>query len=401
MPEKKKIILFIFNQLLSGTTLAGGEVRAFKILQFFNDDQEFTVNIMLPRKAVVNIERNKTYYVGENFIENWLYTKNLQGRFLSIFILYIMRTFESLKHIKNIDADIVYSTGDFFCDTIPAFIIKKIRPKIKWVCCSHHITEAPLGRRQVSFINALVSYLSQRLSFLLIRISGDQVFLSNSLVKQHLIGFGISAAKISVIGNGFDIEKMGILREKYRNIQKENKISFFSRLSSSKGVWDLPEILFEVLKKSPDTKLEIIGGADKDILEKIHERFNKYQCDSKVSVLGFIEDKDEAFKIMMSSKMIIFPTYEEGWGFCLFEAILLKLPVVVYKLPIFNELFDGSILSVAVGDRKKFAEEILFCLDPSNARVVSEAVEKCYDIAKKYDWKDIANSEKQRILSLL
>ncbi len=401
MPENKKTILFIFNQLLDGTRLAGGEVRGFKIFQFFSNDRGFSTDLMLPKKATGKIGTDTKYFVGNNFIENYVYYKNLKLNPIWIFILYFLRTFESLRHIKSIDVDIVYSTGDFFCDTIPAFFIKIFHSKTKWVCCVHHINEAPFGRRQVTFISALVSYVSQRLSFLLIKSLCDQVFSINPIVKKHMQRLGVIASKIFVVGNGLDIKEMDGLREKYVNIRKENKICFFSRLSSSKGVLDLPEILSEVLKKLPDLKLEIIGGSEKSMPDKINVGFEKYQCRNNVKILGFVEDKEEVFKRMLSSRVMIFPTYEEGWGFCLFEAILLKLPVVVYNLPIFDELFRGNLLSVPVGERKQFAEKVLFCLDPSNAEAVSMAVEKCYQVAAKYDWENVFNSEKQRIQLLL
>lgn len=401
MQESKNKILFIFNQILSGTHIAGGEVRGLKIFQFFSGDPGFLVNIMLPKGASFDVVSNKTYFVGENFIEKYFYTKCAQWKPFMIFILYFIRTFESFKHIKGIDADIIYSTGDFFCDTVPAFFIKFFHSNKKWVCCVHHINERPLSRRQVSFINALVSYLSQRLSFLLIRISCDQVFAINTIVKESLAMRGIIASKIYVVGNGLDVRKIDLLREESRNIRKENKICFFSRLSPSKGVLDLPEILFEVLKRYPDYKLEIIGSVEKNVVEKINEGFKKYNCVNNVNILGFMDNKEEAFKRIMLSKVIIFPTYEEGWGLALFEAVLLKIPVIVYKLPIFDELFGENIESANVGNRKAFAEKIMFCLEPSNSLQVSKKVESCYEIAKKYDWSNVFNFEKQRIQLLL
>jgi glycosyltransferase involved in cell wall biosynthesis len=227
------------------------------------------------------------------------------------------------------------------------------------------------------------------------------VFAINTIVKESLAMRGIIASKIYVVGNGLDVRKIDLLREESRNIRKENKICFFSRLSPSKGVLDLPEILFEVLKRYPDYKLEIIGSVEKNVVEKINEGFKKYNCVNNVNILGFMDNKEEAFKRIMLSKVIIFPTYEEGWGLALFEAVLLKIPVIVYKLPIFDELFGENIESANVGNRKAFAEKIMFCLEPSNSLQVSKKVESCYEIAKKYDWSNVFNFEKQRIQLLL
>jgi glycosyltransferase involved in cell wall biosynthesis len=166
-------------------------------------------------------------------------------------------------------------------------------------------------------------------------------------------------------------------------------------------VLDLPEILAEVLKVYPNIKLEIIGDYKDDIKEKIEQEFRKLGFFNNVDILGYMENKKDAFKKILSSKAVIFPSYEEGWGLALFEAILLKMPVVVYRLPIFDELFGEDILSADKGNKKEFAKKIIFCIDPKNNEEVLKSVEKCYEKAKKYDWENVFNNERQRIQLLL
>jgi glycosyltransferase involved in cell wall biosynthesis len=401
MQENKKKILFIFNQLTSGTRFAGGEKRGLKLFQLFSGDPEFVADALLPKTAEVILGGNKGYFVGENRFEKYIYRHELQGKMFVIFVLYFLRTLESLKYIVRVDADVIYSTGDFFCDTLPAFFIKVFHPKIKWVCCVHHINDNPFERKQVWFVNSVVSFVSQRLSFLLLRISGDSIFAINGSVRDYLVNFGIPQKKILVVGNGMTISGMDLLREQNKPEIKENKISMLGRLSTSKGVFDLPEILSPLVKKYPDLRLEIIGSGEADIIDAVKEGFKKHGCLDNVDFLGYINDDDEAHIKLLPAKAVIFPTYEEGWGLVLFETVLLKIPVVAYRLPIFEELFKGNILSAEIGNKAELAEKILFCLDPSNSREISERVEKCYEIARRFDWKDVFNSEKQSIQLLL
>lgn len=401
MSENKKTILFLFNQLLSETQMGGGEVRGLKILELFNKDPEYSVQVMLPKNTIKKINADKIYYVGENFIENFIYAKNLQWNPFMIFILYVIRTLESSKHINKIDSDVVYSTGDFFCDTIPAVSLKLFRRKIKWVCCVHHINESPFIRKKVRLLNSIVSYISQRVSFLMIRFWCDQVFSINGIVKKYLKKYGICDSEIFVVGNGQDTRAMDVLREKNKDIKKENKICFYSRVNPSKGALDLPEILSGVIKKHPNIKIQIIGSIESEMRQKLNKEFTELGFINNVDILGFVENTEEAHEKTLSARTVIFPTYEEGWGLAIFEMLLLKNPVVVYKLPIFEDLFKGNILSAEVGNKDEFIEKILFSLDTANERKVSEKVEKCYQIAKKYDWVDVFNSERQRIQLLL
>jgi hypothetical protein len=235
MEKAKTKMLFIFNQLINGTLLAGGEVRGLKVFQLFKNDPEFLVSAMYPKKAGLDVGDSKTYLVGENSIESYIYSSGKQYKPYWLFILYLARSLESFKYLVNIDVDAVYSTGDFFCDTIPAFVIKFFHPKTKWVCCVHHINESPLVREKVKFTSAAVSYVSQRLSFLLILISCDQVLSINPIVKKYLLKWKISESKIFVVGNGLDVKYLDEFREKNIELVKENKICFFARLNVSKG----------------------------------------------------------------------------------------------------------------------------------------------------------------------
>jgi len=55
----------------------------------------------------------------------------------------------------------------------------------------------------------------------------------------------------------------------------------------------------------------------------------------------------------------VLPSYEEGWGISLAEALSLGLPAVVYDLPVLREVFNGGPIFCHLGDIDEMAENII------------------------------------------
>jgi hypothetical protein len=158
-------ITFLFNQLTTPTLCTGGEIRGFTMANFFQKNKNFKVEIITPEIASKSFPKFQKKILGRQRIE-----KNINHQTLfSSFVLFVERTIISLSKLSLLKTDIIYATGDFFCDIIPAFFAKIIYPKTKTVVCIHHINENPFKRKTNSFISGIVSYLVQQLSFSLIK----------------------------------------------------------------------------------------------------------------------------------------------------------------------------------------------------------------------------------------
>ena len=164
---------------------------------------------------------------------------------------------------------------------------------------------------------------------------------------------------------------------------------------------DLPVILSKVLKKYPNTHLDMIGIALPEIKKPLIEKFNKYQCLDHFTIHGFIENISDVYKILLHSKAIVFPSYEEGWAISLFESIMSKRPVVTYKLPVFIEIFNDKLTTVPIGDTTLMAKKLVYFIKKFSESSTQKYVKNCYQIAQKYDWENVYRLEKQSINRLL
>ena len=292
-------------------------------------------------------------------------------------------------NVKREDRGIIYSTSDFLTDTIPAFFWKLRNKHLKWIQVVHHLYVSPFSRRGESFLTNLLGFLSQRMGLFLMKRKADAVIVVSPMVKQSLRELGFDSRKIRVIYNGIDKTKIEHFEPSSNRLKKYDCV-FLGRLNVSKGLFDLIEIWQVLLKSTPDVSLAIIGGGSKRIKQELKNRVKQYNLQESISILGYLEDK-EAFGILKSSRVFVFPSYEEGFGIAILEAMACRLPVVAWDLPVYHEVFPKGIVRVPLGNVKKFADEVLMLLNDQELyeKLRGDAI----SIASKYDWDRVAERE--------
>ncbi len=244
-----------------------------------------------------------------------------------IFLNWVILAIKSLKFKIN---DEIVTSSDYFCNTIPAFILKG---KNKWIAYLFHII--PKERR--------IPYLMQQFSLLLMK-RADMVIVFNEVVKDYLIKKGFVTQRIF-------IQEVGIDEKSIKRIKKQDKIydgCFMGRISPSKGIFDLPRIW-----QGNEGKLLIIGGGGfaKDI-EKL-----RAECKENIIFVGHKEG-EEKYKLIKQSKIFIFPSYEEGLSLTIKEVLACGVPIIAWDLPVYKALYGNKITTVPIGDIEKFREKV-------------------------------------------
>jgi glycosyltransferase involved in cell wall biosynthesis len=312
--------------------------------------------------------------------------------FLPIGLSYLLRTAVVTFRLFTTRIDIIYSGSDFFPDVLPSFLHAKLRKNVRWVQCIFHIypdwRERP-GNKVVNFIAAKL----QRLSLQLAR-HADWILNINSEVRTNLIARGFDAKKIKIFSPGIDFDPVlaapsAICRDTYDAV-------FLGRLNPSKGIFDLARIWKNVGERFPLARLAVIGGGNEMICAKLAEQFEDLGIGPKIDLLGYLET-DRVYSILKSAKVFIFPSYEEGFGIVIVEALAAQLPVVAWDLPVFEELFGASVIRVNKGDFKAFSVEVCRVLEEGMS---SEQKKISLETAKRYSWSSVGKKIKFWLLSM-
>jgi glycosyltransferase involved in cell wall biosynthesis len=107
----------------------------------------------------------------------------------------------------------------------------------------------------------------------------------------------------------------------------------------------------------------------------------------KIEVRGWV-DEGEKWRVLARSRVVILPSYEEGWGISIQEALQAGAQVVAYDLPAVRRLHGNTIELVPRGDWQAMVERVRQLL----TQAVSPGQQR-HPPTEAASWKAIAEQE--------
>ncbi len=165
--------------------------------------------------------------------------------------------------------------------------------------------------------------------------------------------------KIGVIGLGgtigvntqvYDIGKKEIwrseIREKLGLSDNDYVFAFVGRINADKGINELIEAFKEVDGKYANVKLLLLGMEDKVNPVKA-ENMDWARKSGNVLMPGAVH-KDMVCRYIAASDLLVHPTYREGFGKIIQEAMSMKLPVITTDVPGPSEVVEENVSGILV-----------------------------------------------------
>ena len=316
---------------------------------------------------------------------------------LGIVALYIIGLVKGcliiLRKFQQVNKTIIYSSSDFWADSIPAFVARLRNKNAKWVASFYLFAPSPLSKTSPykgrKFLRGLIYYLSQIPVYWLIKKYASMVWVTSESDRWRFINKRLPPEKVIAIRWGVDTTTPSTIPE-----PKEKKFDavFIGRFHPQKGILELMDIWKLVCEKRPYAKLAIIGTGE---LEKdVREKIRKYRLENNVTLFGF-KDGVEKLKIFKESMIVVHPaTYDTG-AIAPMEAISCGLPAVMFDLPAFRTYYPKGVIKVPKNNLRMFAESILNLL--SNAKLYETLKEEAIQLTRELDW----NKKADELLNLI
>ena len=164
---------------------------------------------------------------------------------------------------------------------------------------------------------------------------------------------------------------------------------FVGRIHPSKGIDDLLLVWKEVLLNKPRAKLALIGKGEENMMCFYQSKIEALGLSDCIKMLGFVPD-NEVSRLLSGTRLLVFPSHEEGYGMAVAEAIAHGCQVVVYDLPVFHTEFGSNLIRVKCYDTNVFAQKVIDCMD-NNRQINCPDFIRSWEQASKEEFEIIEN----------
>lgn len=231
------------------------------------------------------------------------------------------------KAVDSLNPDIIYCHHLFILTSI----VREMYPD-RYVCGQCHGSDL----RQFKNCPALQGRIAKGISSL------DMIYaLHGSQAEEIAALYGVSMDKITIVGSGYNAALFNTDSREKRKSDEPLTIVYAGKLSKAKGV---PE-LFESIRllnatSSVPFKLILAGGCqDYDVQCQLNKLIDEAD---NVEYVGLVKQTRLA-ELFKQSDVFVLPSYFEGLGLVLIEAMASGLVPVTNRLPGIKEWIDSSI----------------------------------------------------------
>jgi len=227
-----------------------------------------------------------------------------------------------------------------------------------------------------------------------IYVSKAIISVSNSTKKDIVRHYPRVRDKIAVTLHGYDkrrfnnmpsLKDVRRIKDKYGIVN--DYVLFLSTLKPSKNVEGVLEAFSEAEKRFSGLQL-VIAGKKGWLYKPIFERVQKLGLSDKVTFTDYLPEKDKP-ALLKGARVFISPSFWEGFGIHVLEAMACGTPVVVSKVASLPEVVGNAGVYVDEKNFRDIAKGLIKILNLSKQRynkLVSETISQ----ANKFSWDDTA-----------
>ena len=212
--------------------------------------------------------------------------------------------------------------------------------------------------------------------------SADKIISISEKTKHDLISFyNIKESKIEVVSLGCDhifCDKNKIDPDLI--ISKKPFILFVGSRMRYKNF----DLLLKAFVSSPkiNNQFNIVCFGGEIFSKQEIKKFSNLGLDKKI--ISYRGSDKILYQLYLKARLFVFPSYYEGFGIPLLEAMILKCPILASNIEIFKEVSKGNVHffnSNNIEDLKNSLNELLF-----NERDLNYFVNSAYELAKNFSW---------------
>jgi glycosyltransferase involved in cell wall biosynthesis len=331
-PQPVSLFISLNGSLASeGKSTGGGDLVLFKFIRL----SQMQPDLLIPESA-----QGFVATTGQKFLTR----KNNHLSLIGIVSLFLLRILQgSWLGLKNKKVyDVALAGSPFGVDVIPVWFCKARRKG----AVIYHVLPKRKAVNLATFIRFGLAAVEQKITMSILRHACDFIVAGNELVKGQLQA-RLPGKPILILPAGFDAAFIDSVPSEEKN---PNLACFIGRMVSQKGIFDLLQVMAELARTQPEFKLVMVGtGPERDFFCAEMQRLKL----TNIELAGFVSET-EKIALLKRSAYFFFPSYEEGWGIALAEALYCECRCLCYQLPHYPSIFGEFPAYVRLGDPADF-----------------------------------------------
>lgn len=226
-----------------------------------------------------------------------------------------------------------------------------------------------------------------------ILLSKRIIAISTSTKNDIVRHYPFASKKITVTHLAYDKGKfnLNVPKEDVRRVLQKysivNYILYLGTLKPSKNIEGLLEAWSKIVNRFPSFVL-VIGGKKGWLYKTIFEKVEKLGINKNVVFTDFVDEKDKP-GIIAGAKVFVLPSFWEGFGLDVLNAMASGVPVVVSKVGSLPEVAGKAGIYVDPYDANSIADGISKVLSMSQVDY-NKLVEAGVRQADKFSWEKTA-----------
>ncbi|MFH1292443.1 MAG: glycosyltransferase family 1 protein [bacterium] len=232
----------------------------------------------------------------------------------------------------------------------------------------------------------------------------DLILTPSENTKKDIINYyKIDSEKIKTIYPGLSkVKKNNESPVNYDDIKKKYSlpdkfILFLGTVEPRKNIIGLIEAFEKAHNLLPDNCYLVIAGAPGWKNKAIHEYAEKSKYKNYIKLIGYIDPKDKAV-IYSLADIFIYPSFYEGFGFPVLEAMNAGTPVITSNRSSLPEISGNSAYLVNPNKSTEIAQAMVELIKQEKLREYFK--NKGLEQAKKFNWQKTAYETIQTIQSI-
>jgi glycosyltransferase involved in cell wall biosynthesis len=232
----------------------------------------------------------------------------------------------------------------------------------------------------------------KKFSDLLLQATGRaaRVITSSRATERLLISHAqVRPEKIRVIPLGVDPPAIN-LSPRERQQERARILGGDGELILSVGVIQTRKNtlnMVKALKTLPANYRLVLSGGDGYGNEAVHEYIRNESFGERVKILGFIDNAQLA-RLYQAASVFLFPSFEEGFGIPVLEAMAHGVPVVTSNVSSMPEVGGEAVLYVDPHNPAEIAEKVRQAVEDPKLR--ESLIQKGLERAREFTWRRTA-----------